>query len=158
MNRILFFILLGLLAFASCKTVKQPAQSPYTTNPATEPKVFSVPASTTEVKAETTPAVEAKPIAVRKEQVSFTDQTDRSSNGNNSFFVIIGSFSQLDNAKTYRETLLTEGFTPIILHSETGYYRVCVNSYKNENEARTRIAQVRQAFPKYSDIWLLVKE
>lgn len=76
----------------------------------------------------------------------------------NSYFVIIGSFSQLENAKNYCGTLLNEGFEPIILHSETGYYRVCVNSYNNEQEARTRIGQVRQTFQKYSDIWLLIKE
>jgi hypothetical protein len=64
----------------------------------------------------------------------------------------------LDNAKNYRETLLNEGFTPIILHSETGYYRVCVNSFKNENEARNRVSELRQAFPKYSDSWLLIKQ
>ena len=135
------------------------AQSPYTTDPATEAKVFSVPTSSTETATkEETKVADEKPIAVRKEQVTFTQQDDKSKNESNSYFVIIGSFSQLDNAKNYRETLLKEGFTPIILHSETGYYRVCVNSYKNEQEARTRISQVRQAFSKYSDIWLLIKE
>jgi len=135
------------------------AQSPYTTDPTTQPKVFSVPASNTETTAKKeTKVADEKPIAVRKEQVTFTQQDDKSKNESNSYFVIIGSFSQLDNAKNYRETLLKEGFTPIILHSETGYYRVCVNSYNNEQEARTRISQVRQAFPKYSDIWLLIKE
>ena len=135
------------------------AQSPYTTDPTTQPKVFSVPASSTETVAKEEPkATDEKPISVRKEQVTFTQQADKSQNESNSYFVIIGSFSQLENAKNYRETLLSEGFTPIILHSETGYYRVCVNSYNNEQEARTRISQVRQAFPKYSDIWLLIKE
>lgn len=159
MNRILIVIAVVALGFTACKSSKKMAQSPYTTDPATQPKVFSVPVSSTETTAkEETKVADEKPIAVRKEQVTFTQQADKSQNESNSYFVIIGSFSQLDNAKNYRQTLLNEGFTPIILHSETGYYRVCVNSYNSENEARTRIGQVRQGFPKYSDVWLLIKE
>lgn len=145
-----------VFVFSACKTIKQPAESDYTSDPTTETKVFTVPS--TEPVAEPAPVVDEKPIAVRKEQVSFTDEGDQSANAGNTFFVIIGSFSQLDNAKNYRTTLLDEGFTPIILHSETGYYRVCTNSYKSESEARGRVTQVRQAFPKYSDAWLLIKE
>lgn len=158
MNRIIFYAIVMAMAFSACKTTKQAAQSPYTTDPTTKPKVFSVPTGNETATSETPKTVSDSPIAVRKEQISFTQQDDKTQNETNSFFIIIGSFSQLDNAKNYRETLLSEGFTPIILHSETGYYRVCINSYKIEQEARSRIAQVRQAFPKYSDVWLLVKE
>jgi len=158
MRKIIIVITAFVFVFSACKTVKQPAQSEYTSDPTTETKVFTVPGTTTETKAEPAPIVDAKPIAVRKEQVSFTDQTEQTANAGNTFFVIIGSFGQLDNAKNYRTTLLDEGFTPIILHSETGYYRVCVNSYKSETEARSRVSQVRQSFPKYSDVWLLIKE
>lgn len=154
-NNVLLLIAV-VLVFSSCKTIKQPAQSEYTSDPTTETKVFTVPGS--ETKKEPAPIVDEKPIAVRKEQVSFTEQVDQSANAGNTFFVIIGSFSQLDNAKNYRTTLLDEGFTPIILHSETGYYRICTNSYKSESEARTRVSQIRQVFPKYSDVWLLIKE
>jgi len=158
MKRITLIITALAFLFSACKTIKQPAQSEYTTDN-TATKVFTVPG--TEAKPAdkpVQPVADEKPIAVRTEQVSFTDQQARSENEDNTFFVIIGSFSQLENAKNYRTTLLDEGFTPIILHSETGYYRVCVNSYKNENEARSRIAQIRQSFEKYSDVWLLIKE
>ncbi len=158
MKNIVLLLSVVVLAFSSCKTIKQPAQSEYTSDPTTETKVFTVPGTETETKAEPAPIVDEKPIAVRKEQVSFTEQGDQTANAGNTFFVIIGSFSQLDNAKNYRTTLLDEGFTPIILHSETGYYRICTNSYKSESEARSRVSQVRQAFPKYSDVWLLIKE
>lgn len=158
MRRIFVITVIAVLALASCKTTKQPAQSPYTTDQTSQPKVFSVPTTNETTVKEEPKVADVSPIAVRKEQVTFTQQEDRSQNETNTFFVIIGSFGQLENAKNYRETLLGEGFTPIILHSETGYYRVCINSYKNEQEARTRIAQVRQAYQKYSDIWLLVKE
>lgn len=159
MNRISIIAVALVLVFSACKTIKQPAQSEYTYDNTAATKVFTVPGAETKTEAaKPVPVVDEKPIAIRKEQVSFTDQQDRNTNEGNTYFVILGSFGQLDNAKNYRTTLLDEGFTPIILHSETGYYRVCVNSYKNEAEARSRVAQIRQAFDKYSDVWLLIKE
>ncbi len=168
MNKIVVLLTAIVLVFSACKIIKKPAQSEYTSDNTAETKVFTVPGSVTEPQtksrseADIKPApvaiVDEKPIAVRKEQVSFTDQSAQTANAGNTFFVIIGSFSQLDNAKNYRSTLLNEGFTPIILHSETGFYRVCVNSYKSEGEARSRIAQVRQSYPRYSDVWLLIKK
>ncbi len=167
MNKLVVFFAALVLVFSACKTLKKPAQSEYTSDNTTETKVFTVPGTTTTpkeeakpapVKAEPAPVVDEKPISIRKEQVSFTDQNEQTANAGNSYFVILGSFGQLENAKNYRTTLLGEGFTPIILHSETGYYRVCVNSYKNETDARSRVSQIRQAFPKYSDVWLLIKE
>ncbi|MFW6257380.1 MAG: SPOR domain-containing protein [Prolixibacteraceae bacterium] len=159
MKQILFAIMVVAMAFSACKSKKQMATSQYTTDTTAEPKVFSVPDTDAEtVKEEAPKEVDTKPIATRKEQVSFTSEQDKSQNEVNTYFVILGSFNQLDNAKNYRETLTDQGFTPIILHSETGYYRVCVNSYKQEMDARGRISQIRQAFPQYSDVWLLIKE
>ncbi len=150
-----------ILAFTSCNSSRRAAQSQYTTDN-TASKVFSVPAngSTTTAapaQAATTTTVPDSPVSTRREQISFTRQEDLAGNEQNSFFVIVGSFSQLENANRFRTTLLDEGFTPIILHSETGYYRVCINSYRSEQEARSRIAQVRLSYPKYSDVWLLIK-
>jgi len=160
MNKITIIFTALVLVFSACKTVKKPAQSEYTSDNTGTTKVFTVPGTETNTAVDqpVAPAVDDKPIAIRKEQVSFTDQTEKAQNEGNTFFVIIGSFSQLENAKNYRTSLLEEGFTPIILHSETGYYRVCVNSYKSESEARSRVAQIRTAFEKYSDVWLLIKE
>ena len=162
MNRILLFVIVLGLALTACKSKKELAQSPYTADPA-QSKVFTVPATDTPpqapVQVKVEPTVTAgEAVSMRKEQVSFTRQEDKAQNETNNFFVILGSFSQLDNAKNYRETLLNKGFTPIILHSETGYYRVCVNSYQNEGDARTRVAQIRQTYPEYSDVWLLIKD
>jgi cell division protein FtsN len=161
MNRLLLFVVVLGLAFTACKSKKEVAQSPYTTDPSTQPKVFTVPASNTQAQPaarETTPVTSNEPVSMRKEQVSFTTQEDKASNETNNFFVILGSFGELNNAKNYRETLLNKGFTPIILHSETGYYRVCVNSYKVEGEARNRVAQIRKTYPEFSDAWLLIKD
>jgi len=143
----------------SCKTAKKAttANDTYqsTLNQDTPAKVFSVP----EVN-DTKPAVENDvPITIRKEDISFTREEDESENEVNSYFVIIGSFGILDNAKNYRQTLISEGFTPIILQSnESGHYRVCVNSFKDEMDARERVRQIRRDFEKYYDTWLLIKE
>lgn len=169
MKRIALFAFALALGFASCKTLKKStATSDYTTDntsaqttetTATPTKVFTVPdTKPAPVKKETVKIAEEKPIAIRKEQVSFTEQSDKTENEGNAYFVIVGSFSQLENAKNFRSTLLSEGFTPIILHSETGNYRVCVNSYKSEQEARARVSQIRQNYPQYADVWLLIKE
>ena len=154
MKRILFFAFVAVLAFASCKS-KKVAQSPYTD---TTPRVFSVPGTTGTSQPAVSTAPADSPVSMRNEQVSFIQQEDRIANESNSFFVILGSFSQLENARNFRETLLREGFTPFILHSETGNYRVCVNSYRGEQEARSRVAQIRQNYPRYSDVWLLIRK
>lgn len=153
---LIFAIALSLTVF-SCKTLKKAKTSDngYQTTLNQGAKVFSVPESTnTESK-----TTDSSSITVKKEDISFTQPEDQSKNEVNNYFVIVGSFNNLDNAKKYRETLIGEGFTPIILHSNTsGYYRICVNSYKNEMDARTRVQQIRRDFPKYYDSWLLIKE
>jgi cell division protein FtsN len=150
----MFFVIMIVMAFSACKTSKKQPEVKYTP-PETQPKVFTVPETTEAAK----PAAAAdKSVSLRKESVTFTEAADKTKNEANTYFVILGSFGQLDNAKNFRETLLNEGFSPIILHSETGYYRVCVNSYKGEAEARSRVAEIRQAFPKYADLWLLIKQ
>ncbi len=160
MKKPVLFALVILMGIAgiSCKSTKKAATSeeayPTTLTQGTPAKVFSVP--------ETQPADEkaTEPeVVVKREEISFTQQEDESQNKANNYFVIVGSFEFLDNAKKYRETLITEGFTPIILQSHTsGYYRICVNSYRNEMEARMRVHQIRRDFPKYYDSWLLIKE
>lgn len=160
MKKILVIVGVLIIAFSGCKSKKQLTQSPYTTDPSTQPKVFTVPASEPQPQPQSVQQTTAAndQVSMRKEQITFTQQEDKARNETNNFFVILGSFSQLDNAKNYRETLLGKGFTPIILHSETGYYRVCVNSYQQEGEARARISQIRQSYPEYSDVWLLIKD
>jgi cell division protein FtsN len=152
----MFFLFIVAMAFSACKTSKKQPQAQYTP-PDAQPKVFTVPEATETAKPATTAAAD-KSVSLRKESVTFTEAADKTKNEANTYFVILGSFGQLDNAKNFRETLLNEGFTPIILHSETGYYRVCVNSYKGESEARSRVTEIRQAFPKYADLWLLIKQ
>ncbi len=154
----LFILVILMVVGISCKSTRKAAtgEETYQTtlNQGTPAKIFSVPE--TSVSDEPDPEAE---VVVRREDISFTQPKDESENKANNYFVIVGSFEFLDNAKKYRETLVGEGFTPIILQSNTsGYYRICVNSYGDEMEARMRVHQIRRDFPKYYDSWLLIKE
>jgi cell division protein FtsN len=155
MKKVALFVLIIGVALASCKSSKKAATTAFepavqqTTTTTAQPKVFQVP----EVKE--TPAVQDdKPISVRKESFTFTQTEDQNQN---SYFIIVGSFSSMENAKNFRQTLMSEGFTPIVVQSETGYYRVTVDSFTSEAPARTRLIQIRQSYPKYNDAWLLIK-
>jgi len=35
---------------------------------------------------------------------------------------------------------------------------VSVNSFDDEGAARSRVGELRQKFPQYSDLWLLIKK
>lgn len=130
-----------------------------------ETKVFSVaepeqPVATPEPTPEPVKEYQApqKPVRTQTETFTFDQKADEVKYEGSTFFVIIGSFSSLDNANRYKKELIPQGFNPIVLHSETGYYRVCVNSYADEVAARQRVNQIRIDFPKYADTWLLVKK
>lgn len=164
MKKIMVAVLaLGILS-SGCKVFQKTSKND---EPATETmqgntKVFSVPGTKSEVRENPTSdrmyeEVE-KPVRVQAESFSFDQEEDQTKNENKSFFVIIGSFSTNANANRYKQELIPQGFSPIVLHSETGYYRVCVNSYTDEAEARRRVHQIRSDFPQYADTWLLIKK
>jgi cell division protein FtsN len=94
-------------------------------------------------------------IPARTERFTFERPEEQTAH---EYFVIVGSYSLIENANRARTILTNQGFTPIILKSETGMNRVCVNSYTNESEARVRVHQVRTNFPEYHDAWLLIRQ
>jgi len=78
--------------------------------------------------------------------------------GSKSFYIILGSFGSYENAQKLKKQLMAEDFFPGILVNEKGMYRVSVNSYDDETIARNRVLEIRQKFPKYNDLWLLIKK
>jgi cell division protein FtsN len=162
-------IIIGTFAFAllltGCKTMQR-MKSNETAAPAqeeqTQTKVFSVAepqsAPAEQSKPASTYQAPAKPVRTQTENFTFDQKDDAAKYNGSTYFVIIGSFSSLENANRYKQELIPQGFNPIVLHSETGYYRVCVNSYAEEMAARQRVNQIRTDFPKYADTWLLVKK
>lgn len=96
-------------------------------------------------------------IPIRQERFSFQREEDKMIHEPNTYFVIVGSFRSNENAMRFSDTLRRQGFNPVMLLSETGFHRVSVNSYTNEESARARIMQVRRDFPEYHDTWLLIR-
>ena len=155
MKKLLILVFATTVMMVSCKSSKKATTSPYkpaseTTNTA-QPKVFTIP----DTKTTTPDAKNESSVPVRKESFTFTQPQDKTQNG---FFIIVGSFSSMENAKNFRQTLIYEGFNPIIVQSETGFYRVTVDSFNNETDARRRLLQIRESYPKYADTWLLIKQ
>lgn len=106
----------------------------------------------------TPPQKYTTPVRTQSEDFTFASDSDASKYNGNSYFIIVGSFSSIDNANRFKGELTPKGFSPVVLRSENGYYRVCINSYNNEQAARTRIDQVRNQYPEYVDCWLLIKK
>jgi cell division protein FtsN len=91
-------------------------------------------------------------IVVRQEKVTPVEHTGPGYG----YYIIIGSFQVLDNARRFRTDLIQEGFTPMMLESEHGFFRVSVAAYNDELEARARLGEIRRQYEKYSDVWLLI--
>ena len=148
MRNLNLLLLLFTISLVGCKTQKiapRPQPVPQETSAPT-----AAPSGTTK---------SSKPVNVSSKEERFsTAQGETANYGSNRYFVILGSFSVLENAKRLKETLKSEGFNPVILLNESGMYRVCGNSYAEESAARARIADVRETYPKYSDLWLLIKK
>jgi cell division protein FtsN len=111
-----------------------------------EPKVV--------VKPEPTAVTLPQPkIVVREERV----ETIESEGPDFNYYVIIGSFQSLENARNFKTQLIAQGFAPVILKSEIGFFRVSVAAYNDEMATRERISQIRQQYEQYNDVWLLKK-
>jgi cell division protein FtsN len=146
-NLNLFFLLIAFVLLAGCKTQKI-APKPQPVAQESAAPVKDVPAPK-----------QVKPVNVASKEERFSVAEGETDNyGTNKYFVIMGSFSVLENAKRLKETLTAENFKPLIVMNENGMYRVCGNNYDQESAARARIAEVRSEYPKYSDIWLLIKK
>lgn len=144
MNKlIILFLALGLL-MAGCKSQEMVG-------------VQERPPEEAEEVVEAEPVAEEELIPVREERFTFDTTEDEVTHDENTYFVIMGSFRQRDNAERSMGTLRGLGFEPVILLSETGYHRISVNSYDEESPARTRIHHIRSNYPEYYDTWLLIR-
>ncbi len=105
----------------------------------------------------TEPEPEPEEIRVVEESFTFDRTEDEARHDANTYFVIVGSFIHRDNAERFMGTLRGQGFSPVILMSETGFHRVSVDSYDLEVPARNRIRYIRNNYPDYHDTWLLIR-
>jgi hypothetical protein len=131
------FLLLIVMLTVSCKTKKiAPKPEPLKSEAVAKP---------------------ASSVNSKEERVSAA-KGEANDLGSKKFYIILGSFGVYENAQKFKKQLMAEDFFPGILVNEAGLYRVSVNSYDDEAVARNRISEIRQKFPKYSDLWLLIKK
>ena len=168
MKRIILVAFTLALLTSGCKVFKSSKRGEVApkTETTAETKVFSVPAPKNTIRENPVSdtmyepadkAVTGKPVSVRSEKFTVSTE-DQSTYESKSFFLIVGSFSSNENAGRFKQELVQQGFKPIILHSETGYYRVCIDTFTEEAAARSRVQKIRTEYPKYSDSWLLIKK
>ena len=105
----------------------------------------------------TKPAVPTNTITSREESVTAANG-EAQDLGSKRFYIILGTFGVYENAQKFKKQLMAEDFFPGILVNESGMYRVSVNSYDDEMSARNRVGEIHQKFPKYKDLWLLIKK
>lgn len=158
MNKI-FLITIAVLILSSCASMRKGSSKM-----ASSPYAEGVKDDGIEVREDVQPIINEEPeesseraIVVREEKVKTVD-VEETAETIFRYYVIIGSFRYLDNARNYKTALINEGFVPVILENENGLFRVSVAAYNEEQPARNNIAAIRRNYPKYADVWLLIRK
>lgn len=92
-----------------------------------------------------------KPVVSREENVTMThgDVLKR-------YNVIVGSFSNVDNAVKLQAKLNGMGYHSIIMKNNAGMSRVSIAGFDEEGAAREELLKVREQYPEFADAWLLI--
>lgn len=143
--RILTILILVLLLLPGCRVKKKSIKN-----------VKPLPKQENVVVAIEEPVVIEEPIIVMEENVSSVDKNVLLHIEEN-YFVIMGSFKILANAKRFQNELMKKGFTSQLLQNDQGLYRVSVNSFNDIEEARSKVFSIRKNYPEHHDVWLLRK-
>ncbi|MFV0346198.1 MAG: SPOR domain-containing protein [Bacteroidales bacterium] len=126
------------------------------------------PQSTKEEEEESRPSISMEEIELAaKEEAKTSTRTedveavedDMNYAGNSAFFVIVGSFAEIDNARKEKQNFIDKGYEAVILKSnKNGYYRVSIGSYTEKPRAYLLINEVKNKYSQYNDSWVLIKE
>lgn len=92
----------------------------------------------TEDFGEASPASENKPAADKLPAASY-------------YQIIVGSFAQKPNARSYKRALEKQGFAAY-LTQEDGYTRVALGKFSRETQARQQLPNIREALT--ADAWI----
>ncbi|MDR2087225.1 MAG: SPOR domain-containing protein [Dysgonamonadaceae bacterium] len=75
------------------------------------------------------------------------------------FNVVIGSFINPTNAKSLKERMEHQGYSPVLAQNEKGMYRVILASFNNRSQAVDERDAIKERFsPEFADAWLLEQE
>ena len=94
-----------------------------------------------------------KPVVSKEENVTMThgDVLKR-------YNVIVGSFSNVDNAVKLQAKLNGLGYHSIIMKNDAGMSRVSIAGFDEEEAAREELLKVREQYPEFADAWLLISK
>ena len=94
-----------------------------------------------------------KPVVSKEENVTMThgDVLKR-------YNVIVGSFSNVDNAVKLQAKLNGMGYHGIIMKNDAGMSRVSIAGFDEEASAREELLKVREQYPEFADAWLLISK
>lgn len=68
------------------------------------------------------------------------------------YYIVLGSYSSLQNAERYEETLFNNGSDSYVLQAENSYYRVCIFADENYIKAKAKLDSKLESS---QDLWLL---
>lgn len=153
MKKLLFIFLVFTATIISCKTAKKSAYMP----PAENSQVVIAEEDKNKKGTDVSTTANEVPITMKTEEFSIAQDEDQSKGGY-TFYVIVGSFSNPENAGKLKVQLINKDFSPVMLNSETGFLRVAVEQTNSEAEARNLIRNIRKKYPEFKDVWLLKKK
>lgn len=74
----------------------------------------------------------------------------------NNYFIIAGSFTQIDNANKLIQELSTKNIDAKVLEGN-GYFRVYIDGFNTKENAETRLSALRQKYENFSSYWIYKK-
>ena len=148
MKKNIALLTIALLVISSCGGMKKSRK-----NTTSEPVVIEEIQATADTVMAPVPVPEPEIIEVEEKLVEVPEVPVAV----HQYFVIIGSFKNVNNANNFQEQVKKDGFKPVLLQNEAGLYRVSVMSTDDVGTARTEILRIRTQFKKYADTWLLIR-
>ena len=81
-------------------------------------------------------SVQEQQVKSTKQNTNTTEIKAENSTNNTKYYVVVGSFSRVEEAKELYSQLVDNKYSCDILTADNGYHRVVLGSYINRNEAR----------------------
>src|SRR6056297_1002546 len=87
-----------------------------------------------------------------KKQKSEKTQVQKANKGTKKFYIVAGSFRNLEYAKKFNQDLINQGYNSELIGERNGMHAVSYNSYKNKSQAVKELQEMRD---KGLQVWLL---
>jgi len=97
---------------------------------------------------------EASPKETTKATQKESDKTQvkKASRGEKKYYIVAGSFRNLEYAKKFNQDLIKQGYNSELIGERNGMHAVSYNSYKNKSQAQRELQEMRD---KGLQVWLL---